>query len=186
MNRMVTNEIVVVIGAALIIAAVRFAWVASKPAEMAKVEPSLDVDPHAQQAFGWQSQGETVYESRCASCHGDGERTQRVPSLRGHMANLLLAREGRTYLIDFILQGFTGRLEVGSEVYDARHPVYKDRLTNEEIAAVLNHCLVSWGNREHLPEHVELYRPEEVAERRRQSLTPVELQEIRHGIELSP
>jgi mono/diheme cytochrome c family protein len=187
-NASSTNKIVVAIGVLLLIAAIWFAWIGSRPVgrpegahrdERPAVERELE-------AFDWQAEGERVYAARCAGCHGAGERTRRVPALRGHVPKLFLADGGRDYLIDLLLFGFEGRLEVGSDAYDSRHPVYKDRLSDEEVAAVLNQMLVSWNNGQDLPKGVEFYRPEEVTQHRHRNFTAVQISKMREAIRLSP
>lgn len=188
MRREATNKTVVAIGVLLSIAALWFAWISSRPADQPEVAPVAGgpgIDRETV-AFDWQAEGARVYEARCASCHGAGERTPRVPPLQGHVPNLFLADGGRDYLIDFLLFGFEGHMEVGGDEFRSRHPVYKDRLSDVQIAAVLNHMLVSWNNEQSLPDGVSFYRPEEVAQHRQRNFTAAQIAKMRDAIRLPP
>lgn len=181
MNRTSTNEIVISLGLLLLAAALLFAWTGSRARSTPEAvdqaqRPAAD---RADKTFDWETIGEQTYQSSCASCHAEGEATRRVPPLRGHIPNLFLAPGGREYLIDFTLFGLEGRIEVGEAVYDGRHPIYKNRLSDEEIAAALNFALVSWGNRERLPTDIKLYGPEDAAARRDLEFSREQMQQTR-------
>lgn len=187
MRREATNMTVIAIGVLLLLAALWFAWTSSRPTGdfgLAPVVGGLGFDGETV-AFNWQAEGAQVYEARCASCHGAGERTPRVPPLQGHVPNLFLADGGRDYLIDFLLFGFEGTMEVGGDEFRSRHPVYKDRLSDVQIAAVLNHMLISWNNQQRLPERFSFYQPEEVARHRHQNFTAEQISKMREAIRLS-
>lgn len=169
MSRTYTNEIVIALGFLLLAAAIAFAWFGSRKAPLPSADDAaqrISVDG-AGDKFDWETIGQRTYQSTCASCHGEGETTRRVPPLREHAPNIFGADGGRTYLIDFILFGLTGRIQVVDATYEGKHPIYKDRLSDEEIAATLNFILVSWDNRARLDAEAVLYNPQEVAQRRR-------------------
>jgi mono/diheme cytochrome c family protein len=112
--------------------------------------------------------GASLYVGECRSCH-----------LRlTHVPGLVAADGGRAYLVDFLLFGFDGEAEIDGSLERFDHPPFAE-LSDEEVAAVLNHLLVSWGNEDELPDDVEPYRPGEVGEARDRDLTPAEVAERR-------
>jgi hypothetical protein len=184
MGRNFTNGVVVVLGLLLIAAGLLFAWISSRRVSLPgseDVAQRIDIDKVGK-AFDWEIIGERTYQENCASCHAQGESTRRVPPLRDHVPNIFHADGGRTYLIDFILFGLEGGIQVNNQIYESRHPVYKDRLSNEEIAAALNYTLVSWNNRERLTDNAALYAPEEVNERRPFEFSRAQMQVIRNRL----
>jgi mono/diheme cytochrome c family protein len=113
-----------------------------------------------------QESGAAAYRSECGACHGEGEaRGRSIPALRGFAVELFTSEGGREYLIDFMLDGRVRSVEGGRTVYVDGHPSY-DALSDEAIAAVLEHMLVSWGNDELLPADRRPYAASEVAARR--------------------
>lgn len=124
-----------------------------------------DADP---EAWAWQVPGSSLYAGACRGCH---VRLTHVPEL-------VAADGGRPYLIDLLLFGFEGEAEIDGSAERFDHPPFADR-TAEELAAVLNHLLVSWGNDDELADDVAHYRPAEVEEARDRELTPVEVAERR-------
>jgi hypothetical protein len=138
---------------------------ADAPAE-ASAEPDEDAaDP---EGWAWQVPGGTLYAGACRGCH---VRLTHVPEL-------VAADGGRSYLIDLLLFGFEGEAEIDGSLERFDHPPFAER-SDEEIAAVLNHLLVSWGNEDDLPDDVAYFGPEEVEEARDGELTPVEVAERR-------
>lgn len=188
MRRIYLNEVVLAIAALLIAAAFGFAWLRKDPGQQL-AGPALrgprEQPPPAEEAerpFAWQLIGEQIYQARCASCHASGEGSRRVPPLHGGAVQLYLADGGRDYLIDFLLYGMVRRVEVNGTVRTARHPAYENRLSDPEIAAVLNHTLTSWGNEALLPDPARLYLPEDIAEQRDRSLTPEQVEALRPSL----
>jgi cytochrome c5 len=113
-----------------------------------------------------EQRGASVYTKHCSSCHREGEaRGRAIPPLRGFAVELLLSDGGRDYLVDFLLDGRVRLVENGATTFVPSHPEYAT-LSDDEVAAVLNHMLTSWGNAELLPEDVPPYSAVEVASRR--------------------
>lgn len=187
MRRSYTNEVVLIIALALTAAAVVFAWVQSRPVPPQMLQPpSASQAPSAvQPLFKWEMLGAATYEAHCLSCHGQGEATRRLPPLRGHAVNLFQADGGPDYLANFLLYGLQGEIDVEGQTYRGRHPVYHERLSDEQIAAVLNHMLTSWGNDELLDPAQELYQPQDIAPLREQPLSPSEVRAMRPTVSLS-
>ncbi|MBT8401651.1 MAG: cytochrome c [Rhodothermia bacterium] len=90
------------------------------------------------------SDGQAVYENRCASCHqNSGAGIPGVfPPLVG--TKWVLGEPDR--LISILLHGLMGELEVQGTMYNGVMPAWGPTLTDKEIAAVLTFVRSSWGN----------------------------------------
>lgn len=90
------------------------------------------------------SVGENIYLRKCASCHGkDGlGKGKRIPPL----ANSDYLKNNLEESIRGILFGQQGEIMVNGMVYDKRMRAIK--LTDQEVADVMNYVLNSWGNTE--------------------------------------
>ncbi|MFB6240896.1 MAG: cytochrome c [Gemmatimonadota bacterium] len=100
--------------------------------------------------------GASVYRNRCASCHqADGQGVKGAfPPLAG---DPVVTAENPTRHIEIILEGLQGKT-IGGVSYATPMPAWGDRLTNAEVAAVVNHERTSWGN------DAPTVTPEDVAE----------------------
>jgi mono/diheme cytochrome c family protein len=128
----------------------------------------------------WQAQGGRVYQRQCRACHqADGSGIPGTfPPLAGQLPELL-AREGsRAYLIDGLLYGIAGEIEVGGRTYRGMMPGFA-RLDDGDLASLLNYIARAWGNEADLPEDFEPFAADEVAERRGRGLRPHEVGESR-------
>jgi cytochrome c oxidase cbb3-type subunit 2 len=88
--------------------------------------------------------GASVYSSHCTSCHqsnGTGV-TGAFPPLKG---NPVVTDKDPTRHIEIVLFGVKGK-KIGSTSYSAAMPAWGDQLSDEEVAAVVNHERTSWGN----------------------------------------
>lgn len=181
MRHVFANRITFLIAILLVLAAVLFAYVRS--AEIVIVpEEQLDADVGQDEPiedladFEWETLGDGVYSAQCAGCHGsDGTGQEGLyPSLRGHAADLFLADDGRSYLIELLVHGIEGEIEIMGITYDDLYheSSFAEELDDREIAAVLNTILTEWGNRGSLPGDPSLYLPGEVAEERQQEAGP--------------
>jgi cytochrome c oxidase cbb3-type subunit II len=83
--------------------------------------------------------GQTLYNQHCAACHqSDGSGlVGAFPSLAG---SSIVNNEDPSLLVQIILEGFDARTEFG--VMQG----FGDILSDEEIAAIVNHERKSWGN----------------------------------------
>lgn len=128
-------------------------------------------------------EGGQVY-AQCASCHG--QQGQGVPGafppLAGHMPALYNADGGREFLVNVLLYGLQGQIEVAGQTYNGVMPAWQ-QLSDAEIAAVLNHELTAWGNEAEL-EDFEPYTPQDVADQRGQGLTGADVLEERQALGL--
>ena len=118
-------------------------------------------------------EGEALYGRSCVACHGaDGRgRPGAFPPLADNMPALYAREGGREYLIDVILYGLSGEIEVRGDTYDG-FMAPMAHLDDDEVAEVLNYALQAWGNAYELPEDFAPIATEEVEQRRGQSLSP--------------
>jgi mono/diheme cytochrome c family protein/heme/copper-type cytochrome/quinol oxidase subunit 4 len=112
--------------------------------------------------------GERTYASSCQSCHqaGGAGMPGIFPPLAGNLPALHNAEGGREYLIDVLLNGLTGQIEVNGQTYNGVMPPWAS-LSDEQIAAVLNHELTAWENEAMLDDFTPI-AADEVAARRGQ------------------
>jgi mono/diheme cytochrome c family protein len=94
-------------------------------------------------APSWAELGKQVYENKCAACHQlTGLGLPGVfPPLKG---NAVVTAADPTEHIRTVLRGVSGKM-IGGVAYGAAMPPFADQLSDEEIAAVLNHERTSWG-----------------------------------------
>ncbi|MBI3015250.1 MAG: c-type cytochrome [Candidatus Tectomicrobia bacterium] len=94
--------------------------------------------------FAWQEKGLQIYNQNCAACHQqNGQGVPGVfPPLKG---NKDVLASDPTQHIEVILNGQKGE-PIDGVSYAAEMPPWKDKLSDEEIAAVVNHERMSWGN----------------------------------------
>jgi len=88
--------------------------------------------------------GAQVYGNKCAACHQpDGAGVPGVfPPLK---ANEVVLAADPTQHIQVVLQGLHGK-EIGGVKYASEMPAFASQLSDEQIAAVVNHERTSWGN----------------------------------------
>ena len=93
---------------------------------------------------GWQALGEQVFGNYCSACHQlTGEGVPGVfPALR---SNAVVTADGAGEQIRVILEGLVGKT-IDGVAYAAAMPPLGAQLTDEQIAAVVNHERTSWGN----------------------------------------
>lgn len=127
-----------------------------------------EAEPAAAGAIDFdREQGEAVYAANCVSCHqGEGQGLPGVfPPLAGHIPDLVNAG-GRDYVIDVVLYGLQGPIEVDGQTYNGVMPAWQ-QLSDDDIAAVVNHMATAWGNEEQLDEFA-VVTEEDVAQHRDQ------------------
>ena len=135
-------------------------------------------------AFDWQELGTTIYTGNCSSCHqpnGEGI-VGAFPPLAGHMPELLQAEDGREYLINVLLYGLQGEINVEGQTYNGVMTAWAS-LGDEQIAAVLNHESTSWGNADALSTF-EPFQPGEIAAQRGLGLSSTDVYELRQTLGL--
>jgi mono/diheme cytochrome c family protein len=130
-------------------------------------------------------EGEQIYSGNCAGCHqANGEGVPGgFPPLAGHAPELVIPEGGREYLINVLLYGLQGEIEVHGETYNGVMPAWA-QLEDEQIADVLNHIVTAWDNQELLPEDFEAFDAKEVEEQRGQDLSMLDVHEMRQELDL--
>ena len=133
----------------------------------------------------WQAIGAETYAANCAACHqAEGQGIPAAfPPLAGHAPLLVAAEGGREYLIKVLLYGLQGEITVLEATYNGVMPPWP-QLSDEQVAAVINHTLHAWGNDALLPEGFEPVSAEEVAAQRELGLSPAQVHELRAALEL--
>ncbi|AEV15637.1 MAG: cytochrome C-552 [Thermus sp.] len=130
-----------------------------------------------------QADGAKLY-TQCAGCHqatGQGIPGA-FPPLAGHVAEILALKGGREFLIQVLLWGLQGQIEVKGMKYNGAMPAYNG-LKDEEIAALLNHIATAWGD----DKKVQGFKPftaDEVKALRAKRLTPQQVLEERKKLGL--
>ena len=86
--------------------------------------------------------GEIIYRKKCATCHGKegGGKGKRIPPL----ANSDYLRNNLEESIKGILFGQEGEIMVNGILYNKKMRAIK--LTDQEVADVMNYVRNSWGN----------------------------------------
>lgn len=124
--------------------------------------------------FIWEEDGARVFGTFCASCHmanGVGIPGVFPPLSGGHLHDLIGREGGREVLLGTILYGLAGEISVDGTVYNGAMPSWA-HLSDEEIAAVLNHVLTAWSEAD---TDVPLFGPGDVAEARGLDLAPADV-----------
>jgi mono/diheme cytochrome c family protein len=89
------------------------------------------------------SQAEILYNQYCRSCHqtkGNG-----VPGMYPPLANSDWVEGDKTRIIESIIFGLEGPIEVNGETYNNAMPAM-DYLTDEEVATILTYVRSNFGN----------------------------------------
>lgn len=130
--------------------------------------------------FDWVDEGRSVYQSNCASCHGQQGAgvPGAFPPLAEHVPDLVAPEGGRVWLVDVLLYGMVGEIDVAGTTYNGAMPGWA-HLTDAQVAAVLNHISTAWGNDERLADDFVLYGPDDVAAERDKGLSPADVLALR-------
>jgi len=128
--------------------------------------------------------GTSVYKQRCIFCHQSdgGGSSGFYPPLAGNAPKLLGA--DRTYMVQVILYGLEGGIDVEGTTYKRKMPAFGNKLKDDEIAAVLNYVLASWGNDKMLPKGHKEFTAAEVKALRAKKLTAEQVHEERQKLNL--
>lgn len=130
-------------------------------------------------SFQWQALGERTFDNNCSGCHqrsGAGIPGG-FPPLAGHAAEVF-AQKGGAYMVRVLLFGLGGTIEVNGTKYNGNMPAW-DQLTDQEVAAVLDHVLTAWGNDQHLPKDFKPILPADVAAARAEPLSKEQVYALR-------
>jgi mono/diheme cytochrome c family protein len=100
---------------------------------------------HTTSSATWAVLGEQVFGNKCAACHqvsGMG-----VPAVFPPLAGdaVVTAKDSAEH-VRIVLRGRQGKA-IGGVAYPSPMPAFADQLTDDEIAAVINHERTSWSNK---------------------------------------
>jgi mono/diheme cytochrome c family protein len=98
----------------------------------------------AKPAVGAKVDGAALFASTCAACHqatGEG-----LPGVFPPLAGSEWVKGKETTLAAIVLQGTSGSITVKGGPYSGAMPAFKDRLDDEQLAAVLTGIRSQWGN----------------------------------------
>lgn len=128
--------------------------------------------------FVWQEAGASAFSTFCAACHmanGAGVPGVFPPLAGSHLQDLLSRDGGRDVLLNTLLYGLTGEIQVDGATYNGAMPAW-GHLSDEQIAALLNHVLTAWSEQ---TDGITLYGPGDVAEARDRDLSPSDVLALR-------
>jgi mono/diheme cytochrome c family protein len=89
---------------------------------------------------------ENTFNARCATCHQQNAQglPGMYPPLADSIGNELRLKRGREYLIEVVLNGMAGSIEVNGTTYVGLMPEFAS-LSDGEIAATLNQVLTKFN-----------------------------------------
>ncbi len=118
-------------------------YAAGPDGEFVQEAPVFDSKTPPTGDLSWSVLGEQVYGNHCAACHrNDGEGLPGVfPPLKGNAT--VLADDPREQ-IRAVINGLSGKV-IDGVAYASPMPAFGAQLTDEQIAAVINHERRSWG-----------------------------------------
>lgn len=88
--------------------------------------------------------GSALYTANCAACHqanGAG-----LPQVFPPLAGSEWVKGDEAVLLQILLHGVTGPIEVVSQTYQGAMPAFGDKFDDAELAAIATHLRGSWGN----------------------------------------
>ncbi|WP_041657921.1 cytochrome c [Azoarcus sp. KH32C] len=89
--------------------------------------------------------GGQIFGANCAACHqatGTG-----IPQVFPPLAGSVWVNGGEQVVIQILLHGINGSIEVAGNTYNGVMPAFGDKLGDAEIAAVATHIRSQWGNK---------------------------------------
>src|SRR5690606_13120280 len=145
--------------------------------EAAAEEPAGEEPADDGAAADWDRElGAQVYNANCVGCHqaaGQGVPGA-FPPLAGHAADVYAAG-GEDYLVQVLLFGLTGQIQVEGTNYNGFMPAWQ-QLDDDQIANVLNHVIAELGD---APSGFVPYMAADVAEHRNDGLSAGDVHSIR-------
>jgi mono/diheme cytochrome c family protein len=129
-----------------------------------------------------ESDGTKVY-AQCQGCHqANGAGVPGVfPPLAGHVPDILATKGGRTYLVQVLLYGLAGQINVKGQNYNGVMPAWS-QLSDADLAGVLNHISTQWGNK--FPAGQKAFTPDEIKAQRGTKLSAQQVYSNRQKIDL--
>lgn len=125
--------------------------------------------------------GASVYNMNCVACHqGSGQGIPGAfPPLADHAAEVYAAG-GETYLIDVMLYGLQGAIQVNGTTYNGLMPAW-GQFSDEQVANVLNHVVTNWNEP---PADFVPYQADDVAAERDKGLSAQDVHDLREQLGL--
>ncbi|MGM0580982.1 MAG: copper-containing nitrite reductase [Bacteroidota bacterium] len=119
--------------------------VENAPPEENEVEANVEEENSAPADFDLQSsiaEGKKIYSQNCLACHqAEG---QGIPKTFPPLAESDYINGHPDKAIEAVVNGLTGEITVNGETYNSAMPA--QRLSDEDVAAVLNYVYSNWGN----------------------------------------
>lgn len=142
----------------------------AEPADTTAVSLTWDAD-----------QGASMYTMNCVACHqGSGQGIPGAfPPLAEHAADVYAAG-GEVFLIDVVLYGMQGPIQVGGTTYNGLMLAWS-QFSDEELANVLNHIVTAWNDP---PAGFVPYQPADIAAERGKGLSDSDVHTLRDQLGL--
>lgn len=128
--------------------------------------------------------GATIFAANCSGCHqAEGQGVPGAfPPLAGHVADFFAVEGGPSYVASVVLFGLEGPITVEGESYNGVMPSFF-RMSDEEIAAVIDHVVTALGEGAQPPEGYEPLTAADVKTARNAALSPALVHDRRPQIE---
>jgi mono/diheme cytochrome c family protein len=125
----------------------------------------------------------TVYDQNCALCHQKGGRgvSGQFPRLAGRVDAIAATDSGRRYLIDVVLFGMAGQVEIDRIQIVGVMPPFA-MLSDEELASVLNYVTHLEGSRKQGSKPGIVNAADVAGERVTKRLSPTQVHDIRKSV----
>lgn len=125
--------------------------------------------------------GTTIYNTNCAACHqGSGQGIPSAfPPLADHAVHVY-ENGGREFLMDVLLFGMQGPIEVNGTTYNGMMPAW-GHLADSDIANVINHIITAWND---APDGFVPYQASDIAAQRDKGLSAAEVHDYREQLGL--
>src|SRR5690625_2304039 len=157
----------------------------AEEAEEAEDADAAEAEETAAAADFDREAAEAAYAANCASCHNSSGAgiPQVFPPLAGHLPDLYNADGGPEVIMEIMLYGMTGGIEVNGTNYSGAMPAW-DNLDDDVLADAFNHIATAWGNEDELDD----FTPATAADfeaLRGQDLSTAEVHELRQALDLT-
>ena len=131
--------------------------------------------------------GARIYMTHCTACHQENGRgvVGAFPPLAGHVTNLLAQAGGRGYLIRVLLFGLEGAITVNGAGFTGAMPAW-NALDDGAIAAVLDHVVTAWDNKQKLPADFKRFEADEIAAARAERMGATMVYALRQKLAPQP
>lgn len=130
--------------------------------------------------------GEGVYSTYCSACHmatGTGVPSA-FPPLADHFPDLVAVDGGRDYVINVVLYGLMGAIEVNGVNYNSVMTPHASMLDDQKVADVLNFVATAWDNAGNLPDGFLAFTADEVAAQRANQISSADVLAKREALDL--